>query len=55
MDQIRDLIESVSEGFPPTLLIFVIFYSLQCKIEGHVVKKRVLIQKGQREFLCAKI
>ena len=37
------------------LLIFVILYSLQCKIEGHAVKKSVLIRKDQREFLCAKI
>ena len=37
------------------LLIFVILYNLQCKIEGHVVYKSVLIGKDQREFLCAKI
>ena len=37
------------------LLISVILYSLQCKIEGHAVKKSVLIRKDQREFLCAKI
>ena len=37
------------------LLIFVILYSLQCKIEGHAVYKSVLIRKDQRQFLCAKI
>ena len=37
------------------LLIFVILYSLQCKIEGHAVLKSVLIWKDQREILCSKI
>ena len=36
------------------LLIFVILYSLQCKIEGQPFKKVfVLIRKDQREF-CAR-
>ena len=37
------------------LLIFVILYSVQCKIEGHAFEKVFLIRKDQREFLCAKI
>ena len=37
-----------------SLLIFVILYSLQCKIEGHAVSKSVLSRKDQREILCAK-
>ena len=36
------------------LLILVILYSLQCKVEGHGVFKKK-IRKDQREFLCEKI
>ena len=37
------------------LLIFVILYILQCKIEGHAVSKSDLIWKDQKDVLCAKI
>ena len=33
------------------LLIFVILYSLQCKIEGLAVSKSVLMRKDQRNFV----
>ena len=36
------------------LLIFVVLYSLQCKIEGHAVLKKI-IWKDQEENLCAEI
>ena len=39
------------------LLIFVVLYILQCKIEGHAVEKKKCFteEKIKRNFLCAKI